>query len=226
VQLGAAEDCGFVRECGAFCACTPRVWRAFRVLGISRTVSVTRPKIVGSPEHDLQPGESEGLDQLEELGDEAIIAQQTAAHALQPRANVAEEPRSVVITEHAARQDTQPPRYPPPKSSAEATLVIRDRRALDEMRQKIVRQQRQKAAQGRNALYLWGALGLAAFVLGGIVAFLATDSDSASQTANNHAPGESPMAPPQPPVSTPAANGPKSPPAAVRLDELPVERKR
>jgi len=190
-------------------------------------VSATRPK-VGSPEHDLQLSEPEELDQLEELGDEAIISQQTAAHALKPRANVSEESRSVVITEHPGRRDTQPPRNPPPRSSAEATLVIRDRRALDEMRQKIVRQQRQKAARGRNALYLWGALGLAAFLLGGIVAFLATDTHSEPQTANNHPPavrGESQVALPPTPLSKPPANSsPQSPPQAVRLDDLPVER--
>lgn len=124
------------------------------------------------PEPQRQPAEAEELNDLEELGDEAIIAQQTAAHALQPRANVSEEARSVVIAENLERRDTSPPR----RSSAEATLVIRDRRALDEMRQKIVRRQRQKAAQGRRALYLWSALGLAAFVLGGIVAYLATEA--------------------------------------------------
>jgi hypothetical protein len=218
----AAESCGFVRECGAFCAKALGVWRAFDVLGISRTVSATRPP-ARSPEHELQPSEFEELDELEELGDEAIIAQQTLAHALKPRANVSEESRSVVITEHPARRDTEPPRNPPPRSSAEATLVIRDRRALDEMRQKIVRRQQQKAAQGRNALYLWGALGVAAFLLGGIVAFLATDLDSEPETATNQPPGARGEAQSTP---TPGASPPaKKPTPAVRLDDRPVERK-
>jgi len=178
-----------------------------------------------SPEHELQPGDPEELEELEELGDEAIIAQQTAAHALQPRANVSEESRSVVITE---QRDPEPPRNPPPRSSAEATLVIRDRRALDEMRQKIVRRQQQQKANSRNALYLWGALGLAAFVLGGVVAFLATETHVESQTADNQAPaarGEAQMAPPSTPAQ-PGANGAaSSPPRAVKIDDLPVERK-
>jgi hypothetical protein len=205
-------------------------------------VSATRPP-ARSPEHQLRPGdpqdsnppagELEELEELEELGDEAIIAQQTAAHALQPRANVSEESRSVVITEHPP----EPPRPPerrepsrnPPRSSAEATLVIRDRRALDEMRQKIVRRQQQKQAHRRHALYLWAALGLAAFVLGGIVAFLATDSHSDAQSADNQAPetrGEAQMTLPSTPTHKPASNGSTSnPPRAVRLDDLPVERK-
>jgi len=169
--------------------------------------------------------ELDELDELEELGDEAIISQQTAAHALQPRANVAEESRSVVITEHPERLDPPPPRNPLPRSSAEATLVIRDRRALDEMRQKIVRRQMQKAAQGRKALYLWGALGLAAFVLGGIVAFLATETGSDSQTADGQAPAaQGELTLPGPRLTRPAANGSAPVPPPVRLDQLPVER--
>jgi hypothetical protein len=132
-------------------------------------VSATRPPAQFS-EHERLQREREAIDEIEELGDEAIISQQTAAHAPQPRTNVSEESRSVVITEHPP--DPQPAR----KSSAEATLVIRDRRALDEMRQKLLRRQQEKQAHRRHALYLWSALGLAAFVLGGIVAFLATET--------------------------------------------------
>jgi len=135
-------------------------------------VSATRPP-AQSPQHARSQREREAiddLDDLEELGDEAIISQQTAAHAPQPRANVSEEARSVVITEHP------PDLQPGPKASSEATLVIRDRRALDEMRQKLLQRQQENRANRRNALYLWSALGLAAFILGGIVAFLATDT--------------------------------------------------
>ena len=172
--------------------------------------------------------ELEELDQLEELGDEAIIAQQTAAHALQPRANVSEESRSVVITEHPERRDSRPPRNALPKSSVEATLVIRDRRALDEMRQKIVRRQKQKQAHGRRVLYLWGALGLVAFVLGGIVAFLATEAHSGSATADVQSSAtHAEVSPSQPsiPAAPPAPIASSASPRAVRLDDLPVERK-
>jgi hypothetical protein len=164
-------------------------------------VSASRPP-ARSPEHELSPA-----DEVEELGDEAIIAQQTAAHALQPRANVSEESRSVVITEHPE------PREPPRKSSAEATLVIRDRRALDEMRQKILRRQQEKQAHGRRALYLWGVLGLAAFVLGGIVAFLATDSHSESQAIDEraHAPAGQPTATGSGSLGTPRSVSVESP---------------
>jgi len=179
--------------------------------------------------------ELEGLEDLEELGDDAIISQQTAAHAPRPRANVSEEPRSVVITDHPQRRDTQPPRNAPPRSSAEATLVIRDRRALDELRSNIVRRKPQRAPD-RRALYWWGALGLAAFVLGGLVAFLATEVHSDASLADNPmltGRAEAQIAlPGTPPARTaqgsaqrmtpPSAALPEAP-HAVRLDDLPVE---
>lgn len=106
--------------------------------------------------------------------------------------------------------------------------MIRDRRALDEMRQKILRRQQQQRAHSRNALYLWGALGLAAFVLGGIVAFLATDSHSDPQTVDNQTPtarGDAQMAPPSAPTSQPVNGSGSSSARAVKLNELPVEHK-
>jgi hypothetical protein len=173
------------------------------------------------------------LDELEELGDDAIISQQTAAHALQPRAVVSEESRSVVISEHPLGRKTEPPRSGAPRSTAEPTLIIRDRRKLDEMRQQIVERQLQKTKSRRSrAIYIWGALGLAAFVLGGIVAFLATDSHAdgpavaAATGPAEAAPGrvEAQIEPPHSPVAAPpAVNAPAQAATAVRLDDLPVE---
>jgi hypothetical protein len=191
-------------------------------------VSVTRPPTRSPP----QASQPDDLDDLEELGDDAIIAQQTEAHAPRPRANVSEESRSVVITDHPRRRDTEPPRGNgiPPRSSAEPTLVIRDRRALDELRRDIVQRQAKKKRRGNRALYMWGGLGLAAFVLGGIVAFLATDSRSdvaqaetnplgrvEAQAANPHAADALQASK----AVAPAADAPR----AVRLDDLPVEPK-
>jgi len=184
------------------------------------------------PTRSIPEPDPEALEDLEELGDDAIIAQQTDAHTPQPRANVSEESRSVVITDHPQRRDTEPPRAArsshagaPPKSSVEATLVIRDRRALDDLRTQIERNRHKKGNARRRPLYVWGALGLAAFVLGGIVAFLATDGHADAQTAG--APGlpnraEAQMALPRPAApSAPARAEPVTP--SVRLDDLPVE---
>ena len=174
--------------------------------------------------------EADGLEELEELGDDAIISQQTAAHAPQPRANVSEESRSVVITDHPMRRDTEPPRNSaraiPPRSGGEQTLVIRDRRALDELR-KNIELRKVKPTRDRRALYMWGALGLVAFVLGGVVAFLATDAHSDAPVVADKA-GASDRVEAQ--ISGPAAAKPKAPLStatepthAVRLDDLPVE---
>ena len=177
----------------------------------------------------LQASQPDALDDLEELGDDAIIAQQTEAHAPQPRVNVSEESRSVVITDHPQRHDTEPPRGIgiPPRSSAEPTLVIRDRRALDELRRDIVKRQAKKRG-GNRTLYMWGGLGLVAFVLGGIAALLATDSHSdpaqteSGQTGRVEGLAANPHATDTMPVAKPAAT-PTEAPRAVRLDDLPVE---
>lgn len=179
----------------------------------------------------LQASQPDALDDLEELGDDAIIAQQTEAHAPQPRANVSEESRSVVITDQPQRRDTERPRGTgfPVRGTGEPTLVIRDRRALDELRREIVQRQAKKRRTSR-ALYMWGGLGLVAFVLGGIVAFLATDSRSDPAQANNSQSGRvegqaaNSHASDAVPVVKPAAV-PVDAPRAVRLDDLPVEPK-
>lgn len=204
------------------------VWREFGVLSISRGVSVSRPPTWSSER------EPDDLDDLEELGDDAIISQQTAAHAPQPRANVSEESRSVVITDHPRRRDTQPPKYAVPRSTGEATLVIRDRRALDELRANIVRRKRKKPLD-RRSLYMWGALGLAAFVLGGVVAFLATDTRAEAPSADDQPSSgrsDARLALPRIAVPSPAPNSAVVPahtsatPPAVRLDDLPLESPR
>lgn len=209
-------------------ALLPRLWRAFWLLGISREVSGTSRR---PPSRSIHESDPEALEELEELGDDAIIAQQTAAHAPQPRANVAEESRSVVITEHPRRHDTEPPRAgrsaragAAPRSSAEATLVIRDRRALDDLRAQIELRRPKRGSARRRPIYVWGALGLVAFVLGATVAFLATDGRAEAPPAPS-APNPS-AAPasvlPRPAASTRPAR-PEPAPPSVRLDDLPVE---
>lgn len=191
------------------------LWRAFCVLGISSPV--TRPPQF-PPRSD--PGrESDGLEQLEELGDDAIISQQTAAHVPRPRAKISDEPRSVVISEHAQRRDTEPPK--PAKSRNEATVVIRDRRALDQLRAQYAREGQRRAKQ-RRAMYWWGALGLVAFLLGGAVAFVATAPDEPS---GSDAPAPAKV---EPARAVPAPRKPEASatpaPRQVTLDQLPVER--
>jgi hypothetical protein len=162
---------------------------------------------------EAQP--SEDLEQLEELGDDAIIAQQTAAHAPQPRQNVSNEARSVVISDRPGAPGTQPGTRR--RGTTEKTVIIRDRRKLDEVRQKLIERQLKKKQDKARLIYFWGAIGIAAFVLGGVVALFATGDDA--DAAASAAPPSQPA-----PVRSAVAPADQEPPT-VDLSELPVEKR-
>jgi hypothetical protein len=185
-------------------------------------VSRVPPHASGSP-----PGADE-LEQLEELGDDAIIAQQQGAHAPKPRVLVTEEARSVVISDHPA-PGSHPPSDPriPPNSGAgtrkrsdrtEKTVVIRDRRQVEELRRQMAkRAPRSNPAPAQGNLVLWVVVGALAFLAGGLVALFATREDGASAGA----PASSASAVATPPASPTATTEPPS----VSIDELPIEHK-
>lgn len=176
--------------------------------------------------------EADDLEQLEELGDDAIIAQQTAAHAPQPRANVVNEARSIVISDRPSDPGKVTGRH---RARNEKTVIIRDRRKLDDMRQQLLARQIKKQRERTRLLYFWGAIGFLAFVLGGVVALFAT---------GDPVPPEGAAAPALTPTPAPAEPGagtePKAEPApqkpaqvdeaeaapAVDLEELPLERRK
>jgi hypothetical protein len=161
-------------------------------------------------------------DLLEELGEEAIIAQQTEAHLPQKRASVANEARSIVISQPRA-----------PGSSAyeadpgEATVVIRERRGLSATRDPLFRSPR--GALGNGSL-LWAGLAVAAFAAGGLLAFLSLRGvggaplDLSQSKGADMTPGPSRGSTA---ARTEAAKAPvEETPRQVRLDELPLERPR
>jgi hypothetical protein len=170
------------------------------------------------------PG-AEDLEQLEELGDDAIIAQQQGAHVPKPRAQVTEEARSIVISEHPAPGSNPPsaPKIPAERSTkkrserTEKTVVIRDRRQIEELRRQMAKRRPPAAAPSSNGLLLWVIVGIAAFLMGGLVALFATRDDAASAGSAKPAVSElaRPSAAPTPPVEPPS----------VSIDELPIEKK-
>ncbi|HKY37679.1 MAG TPA: hypothetical protein VJN18_17175 [Polyangiaceae bacterium] len=173
---------------------------------------------------DLRPGaEPEELEQLEELGDDAIIAQQQGAHAPKPRAQVTEEARSVVISDHPPQGSSPPPAPAAPaqveskrRERQEQTVVIRDRRKIDELRREMeLRKQKMAQAAAGPGLWLWVVVGLAAFLMGGLVALFATREDESGVAPL-------PSAALQAPTPTPLATESAEPPS-VSIDELPVE---
>jgi hypothetical protein len=173
------------------------------------------------------PG-AEELEQLEELGDDAIIAQQQGAHVPKPRAQVTEEARSIVISEHPAPGLSPPsaPKIPVKPQSrkrserTEKTVVIRDRRQIEELRREMEKRKpvaTPSPSQGQG-LMLWVIVGVAAFLTGGLVALLATRDEgdvpaapapTVSAAGSTPAPSVAPVAPAEPP--------------SVSIDQLPIE---
>jgi len=182
---------------------------------------VSRVPPHASPGSD-PPGANE-LEQLEELGDDAIIAQQQGAHAPKPRAQVTEDARSIVISDHPPEGSNSPasPKIPADRAvkkrseRTEKTVVIRDRRQIDELRREMAKRKPKPALASNQGLLLWAIVGVAAFLMGGLVALLATRSSGASDAAAK--PAVSEVAVPSPaPVTT-------AEPPSVSIDELPIE---
>jgi len=159
------------------------------------------------------------VEQLEELGDDAIIAQQQSAHLPKPRVQVNEEARSVVISDHPAHapkaaSSSQKLSAVKRSSRNEKTVVIRDRRQVDELRRQMALHRATSQTSHRGVL-LWVVVGVVAFVTGGLVALLATKDDGApvgNLPTSSAAPHPSVVPPP------PAPEPPK-----VSIDELPIE---
>lgn len=174
-----------------------------------------------SPGSDPPGGDD--LEQLEELGDDAIIAQQQGAHAPKPRAQVTEEARSVVISDHPPGGPNLPDPAAIPADKkvkkrserTEKTVVIRDRRQIEELRREIAKRKPKPAGEPRQGLLLWVIVGVVAFVTGGLVALFATRDDGASAAAA--APASSVQ------VAPSAAPAKTAEPQTVSIDELPIE---
>ncbi len=165
------------------------------------------------------------LQELEELGAEAIIAQQTGAHLPQRRVQVAEEQRSVVIAEPSAEQPAAAPALKPFRHErGEKTIVIRDRRELDAARQKLVARQK-RPPRTRALFYTLLAVAIVAGVAVGVfgVAAWRGATPRLAQTLPSSTESAVVAAPPAPTVH--AAPGEEVAPRVVPLEALPIERK-
>jgi hypothetical protein len=176
------------------------------------------------------PSAHDADDALDELSDDAIVAQQTAAsvHAPQPRAKVDVQEPSVVIAE----PDAAPAPGPRRRGSADKTLVIRDRRTVEEVRRRIkVENERYLRKKRLTSLAIWMVAGVLAFGMGGLLALFATadDTDTEAQAAGSAAAASAIVEPPA------AVNQAEvldlddqrvrsaDDAEAVELDQLPVE---
>jgi hypothetical protein len=185
-------------------------------------VSRVPPHASAGSSQSTQP-DAEELEELEELGDDAIIAQQQGAHVPKPRVQVTEEARSIVISDHPAAGSNPPsapkiPADPPVKKRSERTektVVIRDRRQIDELRREMAKRKPKPAPAPRKGLLLWVIVGLAAFLTGGLVALFATREDNSAGALGK--PAASDMVQPS------AAPLLTAEPPAVSIDQLPIE---
>lgn len=165
---------------------------------------------------------AESHHELEELGTEAIVAHETAAHLPQKRAQVTEEARSIVISEPSAA------RQPFKVERGEPTVVV-ERRELEAARKRIL--QRRKRSGGTRKL-LWVALAAAAFAGGALVVFLSTRSSGPTRLygLSQAMPALSPASEAAPVAAASAAvvevREPERVPPKVSLEELPLERPR
>lgn len=156
-------------------------------------------------------------DELEELSDDVILAQESAVHAPQRRTNVATDHPSVVINEETT---TERRRLPTMRSHrSEKTVVIRDRRKLEKMRQAISERQEQKRKPKlveKRTLYLLAAAAVGSLVVGSLIAAL-VDSSRKPELQPTFSAAVAP--PPAPSATTPHID-------TVELDSLPVDKSR
>jgi hypothetical protein len=194
---------------------------------------------VSEPKHNAS-----GVDKgLEDLESEEIVAREIAAHAPQPLANVKVVEPSIVIAEPAS-----PAAGRRVRGSNDKTLVIRDRRVVDQVRKKLADDQRRRErAARRRTLALWALGGLGAFGLGSAVAwYWGDDSAEPAPSASSSAVARAPaVRSSSAPVLAPASSGgpeildldegsarpsTAAPPSgsptdqAVDLNQLPVEK--
>jgi hypothetical protein len=176
-------------------------------------------------------------EELEELGEESIIAAEQGAHVPAARAAVKEERESVVISD-----------YPPPQSGrrrsgrhagrGDATVVIRDKRRIEAMRRALLDSHR--PPKPNRSVLLWVGAALAAFLIGGVAAVVVARGEASSRlpaipTSTAHVTSAPPRTESVAEKATEAARAiapesalPKaqasSTPAAIDLEDLPVER--
>lgn len=150
-----------------------------------------------------QPTLNDSEEALEELDldDAAVISHQSELHTPARRQAVkVNEPSVVVLDDPEPSLHDSGPRQATRRSSRamEPTLMIRDRRAADELRREMERRvQELKRRRLRSAL-MWVVAGLVAFGLGGLLAVIVAKRQPNLEGAQLPAPRIDPAMPEQP----------------------------
>src|SRR6188768_2850179 len=117
----------------------------------------------------------EALEELD-LDDAALISHQSELHTPARRQVVrVDEPSVVVLDEPEPNIHESGPRQATTRRgnrAMEPTLMIRDRRAANEMRREMERRIKEMQQRRVRSTLMWVVAGLVAFGLGGLLAFL------------------------------------------------------
>jgi len=146
------------------------------------------------------PRDPAGEAELEELGDDVIISQESGAHAPAPRVNVTTDHPTVMISEPPGGPApvVLPPRHAR-RERSEQTVVIRDRKVLDKMRREMLKHQPKKQKKGGvGSVYLIGVAALAALVVGTLIAALIDSRSGSAAPAASTLPASLVVAAPAP----------------------------
>ena len=156
-------------------------------------------------------------EELEELPDDVIVAQESLIHLPQPRANVATNQPTVVIAESVASPARPTVRI---RRTHEQTVVIRDRRNLDLTRRAVSERQQLKPKPRRvepKTLYLLALAAVGSLLVGTLIAAFVDSRKDDHLRLTPSTPTQS---------GPPAASNAAKPIDTVELDSLPVDRSR
>jgi hypothetical protein len=160
-------------------------------------------------------------EELEELSEDVILAQETAVHVPQPRANVETDQPTVVISEAVAAPNQRATIRA--RRTTEKTVVIRDRRNIERTRRAISERQQQQSPLPpksrfveRRTLYLLALAAVGSLLVGTLIAAV----------VDWRRDDRLPLPAPTTSSGPPAASAEAKPIDTVDLHSLPVDRSR
>ena len=128
----------------------------------------------------------EALEELD-LDDAAVISHQSELHTPARRQVVrVDEPSVVVLDEPEPNIHESGPRQATTRRgnrAMEPTLMIRDRRAANEIRREMERRVKEMQQRRVRSTLMWVVLGLVAFGLGGLLAFVVAKQQTIAQSS-------------------------------------------
>lgn len=124
------------------------------------------------------PPQHEDEEPLDELGDDAIVAQQAVAHAPAPRVHIEQEARSIVVDQPPGEAGDTTRLRAMPRRPADPTLVLRAVPRAIPSGVPPSMPARPPSMPGWLPWVVWIVAGIVALVFGGVLAILANRRDA------------------------------------------------